>query len=58
MSRVLLTLLTGVVTAIGVGLLLLREESHFMRHTLPIAVIVAIAASVVTWRRIGSTPTR
>jgi hypothetical protein len=54
MSRVLLTLLAGAVTAIGVGLLLLREEPDFVGRVLPAALIVAVAASVVTWRRIGS----
>ena len=54
MSRVLITLLIGALTALGVSLLLLREEAHFVSHVVPVAVGVAAAASAVTWRRTGS----
>ena len=51
MPRVLLTLAIGLASAVGVGLLMLREEPHFVRHILPAAALVAFAACAVTWRR-------
>ena len=51
MPRVLLTLVVGLATAVGVGLLMLREEPHFVGHILPAALLVAATASAVTWRR-------
>jgi hypothetical protein len=52
-SRVLLTILAGVLGALGAALLLMREETHFVRHGLPAALLVAALAMSLTWRRLS-----
>ena len=48
-SRVSLTLLAGLLAALGAALLLLREEAHFVRHVVPASVLVAALAMKLTW---------
>jgi hypothetical protein len=49
-QRVLVTGAATAAAAVGVMLLLLREERHLVRHALPAAVLTGLVAAVVTWR--------
>jgi hypothetical protein len=50
LPRVLASLLAGLLGGVSVVLLLMREETHFVRHALPPALIVAALTVALTWR--------
>ena len=50
LPRVVASLIAGLRGAVGTALLLMREETHFVQHALPVAMVVAPLAMALTWR--------